>query len=170
MIGRGVDRALGLAHLRRDVTVPVPAGVVIVQLVLLAQTTPTAFFLPNLKIVVALPGAKPLPVTVTLVPPSTEPVAGATPSTTGVYLKWSLLVIALVPARLETVTSTMPPMLGGDTTVMLVADTTVNVLALAEPNFTPVTPVSSVPVIVTDVPPVLGPDLSDSLVIAGTAS
>ncbi len=45
-----------------------------------------------------------------------------------------------------------------------------NVLALTEPNFTPVTPPSSVPVIVTDVPPALGPVFSDSLVIAGTAS
>ena len=57
------------------------------QFMLLEQLTDFALVLPNLKVVAVAPGANPLPVTVTLVPPSVGPLAGLTLSTLGRYLK-----------------------------------------------------------------------------------
>jgi len=105
-------------------TVPASCGgETIVQLVALEQFTEPGFALPNLK-VVALPRAKPVPVTVTLVPPDAGPELGDTLSTMGVYLKRSLVVRALVPLTLVTVTSTVPAAAGGDTAVIEVAEFT----------------------------------------------
>jgi hypothetical protein len=56
-----------------------------------------------------------------------------------------------------TVTSTVPAAPDGEVAVMLVALLTVKVVAAVAPNFTAVAPVKLVPVIVTDVPPVVGP-------------
>ena len=55
----------------------------------------------------------------------------------------------------------------GDTAVMLVVLLTVTLEAATEPNFT-VAPVRKpVPVIVTEVPPVVGPDVGDNEVTVG---
>ena len=57
-----------------------------------------------------------------------------------------------------TVTSTVPAA-GGAVAVMLVALLTVKLVAAVVPNLTALAPVKPVPVIVTEVPPVLGPEL-----------
>jgi len=51
------------------------------------QLTEVPFVVPNLKTVAVLPGAKPAPVIVTLVPPAVDPVFGLRPVTVGTNLK-----------------------------------------------------------------------------------
>ena len=67
-------------------------------------------------------------------------------------------LVAEVPADVVTVTSTAPDDPAGATAVKLVAELTLNDVAGAEPNLTAVAPVKPVPVTVTDVPPVVGPE------------
>ena len=55
-------------------------------------------------------------------------------------------------------TSTVPADPDGEVAVIVVELTTVTPVALLVPNFTAVAPLRFVPVIVTAVPPVLGPD------------
>ena len=78
--------------------------------------------------------------------------------------------MALVPPPVVTVTSTVP-VPAGAVAVMDVALLTVKVVAAVAPNFTAVAPVRLVPVMVTEVPPVLGPvvGLTPVTVGAGTA-
>ena len=52
-----------------------------------------------------------------------------------------------------------PQPLAGEVALIWVADTTVNEVAAVGPNVTPVAPVKLVPVIVTVVPPTVGPEL-----------
>jgi hypothetical protein len=66
------------------------------------------------------------------------------------------------------VTSTVP-VPAGDVAVIEVAELTVKVVALVAPNFTAVAPVNAVPVMVTDVPPVAGPDVGEIDVTVGAA-
>src|SRR5678816_2751913 len=65
--------------------------------------------------------------------------------------------VALVPEGVVTVTSTVPAACAGDTAVICVALSTVKLAAFVAPNFTDVAPVKPLPVIVTDVPPPVGP-------------
>jgi len=51
--------------------------------------------------------------------------------------------------------------------VIFVADTTVKVVAATEPKTTLLTPLNPVPVIVTDVPPAVGPDAGEIPVYRG---
>jgi len=76
--------------------------------------------------------------------------------------------LADVPPGVVTVTS-MVPLPGGAVAVMLVADTTVNDEAAVEPNDTLVAPVKFVPVIVTLVPPAVGPDVGETDVTVGAS-
>jgi hypothetical protein len=66
-----------------------------------------------------------------------------------VKVKWSAVVIALVPDGVVTLTSTSPAACAGVCTVILVALTTVTFVADVVPNFTAVAPVKLVPVMVT---------------------
>jgi hypothetical protein len=56
---------------------------------------------------------------------------------------------------------------GGDTAVISVPDTIVNLSAGMVPNITLVAPANPVPVILTLVPPLVGPDRGKTLVTAG---
>ena len=71
------------------------------------------------------------------------------------------MLMALVPAEVVTVTPTVPMLPGGDVATIWVALLTVNDAALTLPNLTEVAPVRLVPVMVTPVPPVLGPVLGE---------
>ena len=75
--------------------------------------------------------------------------------------------MALVPPAVVTVTSTVPALPAGAVAVICVALLTVKPLALVAPNFTAVAPVNPVPVMVTVVPPPVGPDAGDTLVMVG---
>ena len=139
------------------------------QLVFEVQLTLAALALPNLK-TVAVPSAKPVPVTVTLVPPDTEPEAGLSLVTVGVNAKWSSRPVALVPFGVVTVMSTTPADSDGETAVIEVAEVTVKLLALTEPNLTAVAAVRLVPVMVTVVPPFTGPLAGDTAVTLGASA
>ena len=71
-------------------------------------------------------------------------------------MNWSAALVALVPPPVVTVTSTVL-LLGGDVAVIEVALLTTNDVAAVAPNFTLVAPAKFVPVMVTLVPPALGP-------------
>ena len=73
-----------------------------------------------------------------------------------------------MPPTVVTVTSTVP-VPAGDVAVIEVAELTVKLVALVAPNFTAVAPVNAVPVIVTEVPPAVGPAVGEIEVTAGAA-
>ncbi|GAA1041070.1 hypothetical protein GCM10009566_35000 [Streptomyces murinus] len=102
---------------------------------------------------------RPVPVTVTVVPPDVGPPDGERPVTTGgtaaVYVK--VTVALLVPLGDVTVTGTEPALPAGVTAVIWVADETEYDDALREPKRTAVAPVRPVPVMTTVVPPDTGP-------------
>jgi len=76
--------------------------------------------------------------------------------------------VALVPPPVVvTVTSTVPRPVGAGTVMELALFTVNGVAGLAGPKFTPVTPLKFVPVIVTDVPPVVVPEVGLSPVTVG---
>jgi hypothetical protein len=52
------------------------------------------------------------------------------------YLKWSFLVIALVPVDVDTVTSTVPRFPGGEVALIELAELTVTSVAVLAPNLT----------------------------------
>jgi len=81
-------------------------------------------------------------------------------------VNWSAADVAEVPAAVVTMTSTVP-VPAGDVAVIDVAELTVKAVALMAPNFTAVTPLKLVPVIVTDVPPAAGPDVGEMLATVG---
>jgi hypothetical protein len=85
-------------------------------------------------------------------------------------VNWSAAEVAEVPIEFVTVTSTTPADPAGAVAVMDVELTTVTPVALVAPNFTdaPVV-VKLVPLIVTTVPPVVGPELGDTPTTVGTA-
>src|SRR5262249_39370049 len=64
----------------------------------------------------------------------------------------------------------MVPVPGGDTAVIELGELTVKLVALAEPKLTAVAPLSSLPVIVTEVPPAAGPALGLVPLTAGEAA
>ena len=75
-----------------------------------------------------------------------------------------------MPPGVVTVTSTVPDP-AGDVAVIEVSLLKVKPAAFVAPNFTPVTPVKPVPVMVTLVPPATGPVVGLTLVtVGGTAA
>jgi hypothetical protein len=77
--------------------------------------------------------------------------------------------VAEVPPRATTVTFTVP-VPAGLVAMICVAEVTVKLLAATVPKSTSVAPVNPVPVIVTDVPPDVDPDLGLMPVTAGGAT
>jgi len=88
-------------------------------------------------------------------------------------VKWSLADVADVPLGVVTVTSTVPVLrVAGEFAVIVLELTTTMLVALTPPNFTPVvvlTPMKSVPLMVTEVPPVAGPEFGLTDVTVGGA-
>ena len=76
--------------------------------------------------------------------------------------------MADVPPGFVTRTSTVP-LPAGEVAVTWVAELTVKLVAAVAPKFTAVEPVNPVPLIVTVVPPVAGPDVGEIEVTAGAA-
>jgi hypothetical protein len=75
-----------------------------------------------------------------------------------VYVNRSVELVGLVPAGVVTVTSTVP-VPAGDTAVIEVDELTTMPVALAKPNLTAVAPVKPLPVIVTELPPAVDPEV-----------
>jgi hypothetical protein len=141
-------------------TVPEPAGEVAVTWVSETTVKPVAAVDPKLTPVAPV---NPVPVIVTSVPPAAGPEVGLIPVTVGpdaTYVKRSPAWVGLVPAGVVTVTSTMPDP-AGETAVTSVSETTLKLVATVDPKLTPVAPVKPEPVMVTDVPPAVGPDVGE---------
>jgi len=81
---------------------------------------------------------------------------------------WSAPEVADVPPPVVTVTSTVPAAPAGAVAVIEVSELTVKPSAFAAPNFTAVAPEKPVPVIVTGVPPAVGPAVGEIDVTVGT--
>ncbi len=157
------------ATTRTSTVVPkVPGGLFTVSRVpvaLLVMDVPVAE--PNLTPVVP---RNPLPVTVTVVPPAATPADGVMLITTGggiTNLKLLIDVAAVVPSGVATVTVTVPAACGADTAWIWVADLTTYDLAAVVPKLTCCTVSNPDPVIVTEVPPNVGPLVRDKEVIVG---
>ncbi|KRB26618.1 hypothetical protein ASD94_14070 [Acidovorax sp. Root70] len=84
-------------------------------------------------------------------------------------MNWSDALVALVPPVVVTRTSTVP-VPAGAVAVICVAEFTVKPVAGAAPKLTAVAPVKFVPVMVTDVPPPVGPAVGEIDVTAGAAT
>jgi hypothetical protein len=79
-----------------------------------------------------------------------------------------VLLVALVPPAVVTVMSTVPADSAGAFAVILLELLTVKVLAAVPPKLMAVAPVNPAPLIVTLVPPAVGPDAGLTLVTEGT--
>jgi hypothetical protein len=112
---------------------------------------------------------KSVPVIVTEVPPLVGPAEGATELTVGAatYVKLSAALVPLVPPNVVTVTSTGPAEPAGLVAVTCVALSTMKDVAAVEPKSTALAPAKLVPVMVTDVPPAVGPLAGETDVTVG---
>jgi hypothetical protein len=149
------------------VTAPaLPEGAVAVMLVLLNTVTFIAAVEPNVTVE---PDAKFVPVIVTTIPPDVDPLFGLTPLTVGgaTYVK-PFAMFPHCPLGFVTVTITAPAMPGGVVAVIVVLLTTTTFVAAPLPNVTVAPAAKSIPVIVTDVPPVVGPWFELTPVTNGT--
>jgi hypothetical protein len=137
------------------------------MLVLLDTTTSVAAVPPNVTVA---PVAKFVPVIVTAVPPAVVPLFGNTPVTVGITTYVNPLArLPLCPLTV-TVTVTAPALPAGVFAVMDVPLTTTTPVAAVPPNVT-VAPVTKlVPVIVTEVPPLVVPLFGATPVTVGVAT
>jgi hypothetical protein len=111
---------------------------------------------------------------VTTFPPSIGPLAGLTAVTVGAdtvwYVKWSADEVADVPAPVATVTSIVAALWAGAVAVIWVEEFTEKLVAAVTPKETAVTPTKLVPVIVTVVPPPVGPEVGLTAVTVGAVA
>lgn len=84
-------------------------------------------------------------------------------------MNWSLELVADVPIGVVTVTCTVPALPLGEGTTIWVDELLVKppLATEFEPKLTDVAPLKFVPVMVTEVPPVAGPDVGEIPVTAG---
>jgi hypothetical protein len=151
-------------------TVPVPIGLTAVIVVSFTTVTSVAGVVPKST---ALAPVNAVPVIVTIVPPKFGPLVGAIAVTAGaaatLNVNWSAADVGEVPAGVVTVTFSVP-VPAGLTAVTVVSFTTVTSVAGVVPKSTAVAPVNELPVIVTVVPPKLGPLVGLIAVTAGAAA
>jgi hypothetical protein len=117
------------------------------------------------------PATKFVPVIVIAVLPAVGPVAGAMLVNVGaaVMVYVYTFVPVAVPPGVVTITLTTPAEWKGVVAVIDVSLTTVTLVAAVPPRVTPVAPVKPDPVIVTLVPPAIGPVDGAMMVNVGTA-
>jgi hypothetical protein len=134
--------------------------------VLLTTTTLVAAALPNVTVA---PLTKLVPVIVTAVLPEVDPLLGEILVTVGgaAYVN-PFVRLPLCPLGFVTLTVTAPAVPAGVVAVMLVLLTTTTLVAAAPPNVTVAPVAKSIPVIVTAVPPTVGPLFGEMLVTNGT--
>ena len=82
-------------------------------------------------------------------------------------MNWSAELVALVPLVVVTVTFTVPGCPAGETAVIEVDETTVTLVAATVPKSTVAPGIKLVPVMVTEVPPVVGPEVGLTVVTIG---
>jgi hypothetical protein len=147
----------GVVTVTSTVTPKVPAGEVAVQVMPpeVWQDTLVAGVEPKLTVE---SGVNPVPVMVTAVPPPGGPALGLTPVTVGTpKLNWSARDVALEPAVVTTVTSTVPAVSIGVLAVQDVDEEQDTLVPGVAPKLTVSPRAKPEPVIVTVVPPAVGP-------------
>src|SRR5262249_25820865 len=150
-------------------TVPTPVGEVAVIWLALSTVKEPAALLPNLT---AVAPEKLVPVMVTLLPPDVGPVFGLTLATVGgptcacTSPYWSAALRGLATTAPATVTGTAS-MPAGEVGVIWVVRLRVKEPAALLPNLTAVTSEKLVPVMVTLVPPCIGPVFGLTLATVG---
>jgi hypothetical protein len=150
------------------VTAPaLPAGVVAMIVVLLLTTTFVAAAPPNVTVA---PVAKFVPVRVTAVPPSVDPLLGLTAVTVGGAKYVNPFVKLPLCPPIVTVTVTAPALDAGVVAVIVVLLVTTTFVAAAAPNVTVAPAAKFVPVIVTVVPPAVVPLFGLTLLTVGTTT
>ena len=82
-------------------------------------------------------------------------------------MNWSEEEVALVPPVVTTVILTVPADSAGEVAVIDVAEFTVTAVAATEPNITVASVAKPVPVMVTVVAPVVGPEVGEMAVTLG---
>jgi hypothetical protein len=85
-------------------------------------------------------------------------------------VNWSAVLVVEVPPIVDTVTSTGPAASAGDTAVRLVGETNMTLPPERVPKVTVLVDVKPVPVIVTIVPPAVGPFVGDTAVTVGAVT
>jgi hypothetical protein len=85
-------------------------------------------------------------------------------------VKVSAELVVDVPPVVVTVTSTLPALPDGDVAVIWVSESTLKLVAAVPPKATADVPVKWLPVIVTDVPPPVGPEIGATAVTVGAAT
>jgi hypothetical protein len=110
---------------------------------------------------------KPEPLIVTVLPPATGPAVGEIVVIAGGAKYVKPLATVSVPPGVVTDTLFAPAVADGVIAVIVVSLTTTTPVADAVPNFTDVAPVKLVPLIVTAVPPAVGPWFGEIVEIAG---
>jgi hypothetical protein len=84
-------------------------------------------------------------------------------------VNWSAELVALVPPVVVTVTLTVPADSAGEVATIDVDELTVTAVAVTVPNITVAPEAKLVPVMVTEVPPVVGPEVGLMPVTVGNA-
>jgi hypothetical protein len=153
---------------------PLPDGLVALQVVELLQSTKVAGFDANLTVVNTCDwgGAKPSPVITTLVPPDSRPLFGRMLLMTGTNVNRSAELVKLVVLFSETVTSTVC-VPGGLIAVHRVELVQFTPVAAFGPKLIVVAPgwvLKFVPKIFTVVPPVAGPIAGEMLLTTGNGA
>jgi hypothetical protein len=150
-------------------TVPeLSAGVTASIRLELTTVTVAAATLPNTT---AAPPWKPVPVIATVVPPLVGPEVGETLLTVGGTVKVKAVAsVADCESGLVTMIPTVPALSAGVTALICVELLTVTEVATTLPNATVAPAWKPMPVIVTDVPPVTGPELGETLLTVGGAA
>ena len=82
-------------------------------------------------------------------------------------MNWSAVTVALVPPGVVTKILRVASASAGENAVICVLETTVKLGEAVGPKATLVAPVKLVPVMVTDVPPLPGPDFGETAVTLG---
>jgi hypothetical protein len=122
----------------------------------------------------ALAPVKFVPVMVTTAPPADVPELGLTAVTAGaeaaLKVNRSPIPKADVPAALTTEMSQVPAALGAVTAVIMVSELIVKLAAAAGPKLTADAIVKPLPMIVTEVPPAVLPEVGLMLVTVGTGT
>jgi hypothetical protein len=144
-----------------------PAGVV--DVIVVALTTLNVVAEAPAMVTPVAP-MKPVPVMVTPVPPAVGPALGLIAVTVGAATYVNNVLGAFEPVNVGTTTLAVPAAPAGVVAVIVVALTTLTPVAAVPPIVTPVAPVKPVPVIVTLVPPVVGPLAGAIAVTVGAAT
>ena len=141
--------------------------VVALMVVALVTVKPEAVVAPNLTDEAPL---KPVPVMVTVVPPVVGPLVGVNEVTAGAATKAKSWLDAPEPPTVVTEMAAVAAACGLVVALMVVALVTVKPGAVVAPKLTDEAPMKPVPVMVTVVPPVVGPRVGVNEVTTGTGA